>query len=107
MSAGLESTVSSAQGPVPLSHVLRFDSPNEFRVPGLLETTFLMGRLVLQEKEYTINKYRVDLADPIGMAVTATEKEWQDGTKIPDSRTSDRKTFATVISWISIQEERK
>ena len=73
-----------------------FDSSYEFRVPGLLETTFLVGGLVLPEKEYAINKYKVDLADPRAIAVRATEREWQEGTKIPDSRNSDRKTFANV-----------
>ncbi len=72
-----------------------FDSSYEFRVPGLLETTFLVGGLILPEKEYTINKYKVDLAYG-SIAVAATEKEWRDGTKITDSRESDRKTFANV-----------
>lgn len=73
-----------------------YDSAYEFRVPGMLETTFLVRGLVLPYKKYTTNMYKVDLSDPRGIARPATEQEWQDGTKISDSRPSDWKTFANV-----------
>ena len=71
----------------PLSY--SYDSPYEFRVSGELETTFLVGGIVLPSKKYTINKYRVDLSDPAGIAQPADEKEWQSGAIIPDTRLVD------------------
>jgi hypothetical protein len=73
-----------------------YDSLYEFRVPGPLETTFLLAGIVLPSKKYTINQYKVDMSDPAGVAQPATAAEWQDGTKIPDSRPSDWRTFANV-----------
>jgi hypothetical protein len=63
-----------------------YDSLYEFRVPGELETTFLVAGIILPSKKYTINKYRVNLSDPAAIAHPATEKEWLDGTKIPTTR---------------------
>jgi hypothetical protein len=71
----------------PLSY--SYDNPYEFRVPGELETTFLVGGIVLPSKQYTINKYRVDLSDPAGIAQPVSEKEWQSAAIIPDTRLVD------------------
>jgi hypothetical protein len=66
-----------------------YDGLYEFRVPGELETTFLVGGIVLPSKKYTINKYRVDLSDPTGIAQPASEKEWQSAAIITDTRIVD------------------
>ena len=73
-----------------------YDSLYEFRIPAGLETTFLVGGIELPSKRYTINKYKVDLSDPVGIAQPASEKEWGGGTKLPDARRSDWTTFANV-----------
>jgi hypothetical protein len=66
-----------------------YDSLYEFRVPGELETTFLVAGIVLPSKKYTINRYKVDLSDRAGIAQPANEKEWQSGAIVPDIRLVD------------------
>jgi hypothetical protein len=45
-----------------------YESPYEFRVPGVLETTLLVAGVVSPTTQYTINKYKIDLSDPPGIA---------------------------------------
>jgi hypothetical protein len=72
-----------------------YSSEYEFRTPGELGTRFLVRGLVeLGKKYYTKNAYELDLSDPKSVPRPATEAEWDAGTVIPDSRHSDRKTFA-------------
>ena len=82
------------QGSFPPSY--GYDSLYEFRVPGVLETTFLVAGVVLPSKQYTLNKYKVDLSDPKSLARPITDAEWEDGTPLPDLRMSDLKRFANV-----------
>lgn len=62
-----------------------------------LSTRFqVRGFAQLGDNYYTKNLYEVDLSDHAGIARPATEEEWQSGMKVPDSRRSDWKTFASV-----------
>jgi hypothetical protein len=55
----------------------------EFRVPGLQGTKFLVRGMQLQvDKYYTSNIYEADFSDPKGIALPATEAEWQSGTPV-------------------------
>jgi hypothetical protein len=80
----------------PLQYV--YESAYEFRVPGVLRTRFLVRGVDKSygknHYHYTNNVYDVDLSDPKSVPRPATEKEWEDGTMIPDSRESNGKTFA-------------
>lgn len=74
-----------------------YDSKYEFRVPGVLGTRFLVrGFTQLGHDYYTKNLYEIDLSDRAGIARRATDEEWQSGMKVPDSRFTDWKTFASV-----------
>jgi hypothetical protein len=66
-----------------------YDQDYEFRIPGLLETTFLVAGYIPIYRAYTTNKYRVDLADPKANARSVTEREWESGTKVRDTRLDD------------------
>ena len=56
----------------------------EFRVPGLLGTTFLVrGVYDFTIKQYTTNLYEVDLSDPKGVAIPASEERWNPAAVVP------------------------
>jgi len=56
----------------------------EFRVPGLLNTTFLVrGFPASQRRYYTANLYKVDLSDPKAVARPASEEEWDAAAVVP------------------------
>ena len=56
----------------------------EFRVPGLLETRFLVrGMRSIVDKYYTSNIYNADFSDPKGIAQPTSEGEWISATPIP------------------------
>jgi hypothetical protein len=62
-------------------------SDYEFRISGLLGTTFLVaGTGELGNRYYTLNKYEVDLSDPKFAAHAASDDAWEKGTTIPMSR---------------------
>jgi hypothetical protein len=55
----------------------------EFRVPGLQGTKFLIrGVQTIIDRYYTSNIYEADFSDPKGIALPATEAEWQSGTPV-------------------------
>src|ERR1700722_3418478 len=67
-----------------------YSSDYEFRVPGELGTRFLIrGFEKLGRKYYTKNAYQLDLSDRGSIPGPATEREWEDGTVIPDTRIKD------------------
>ena len=66
-----------------------YEQDYEFRIPGLLETTFLVAGYIPIYRAYTTNKYRVDLVDPKALARPVTEQEWESGTKVRDTRLDD------------------
>jgi len=71
-------------------NVYGYDSEYEFRVPGLLETKFLIRGLILPYGQSTVNSYEVDLSDPKAVPVSATEAAWQSGTPVPTTRKISR-----------------
>jgi hypothetical protein len=71
-------------------------SDYEFRLLGLIGTRFLVRGIDPLYKIYTNNAYELDLSETNSLPRPATEQEWQDGTKIPDSRPSDWRTFANI-----------
>ncbi len=70
-----------------------YEQDYEFRIPGLLETTFLVAGFMPIDHAYTTNKYLVDLADAKAIARPATQQEWDSGTKVRDTRLDDFKRY--------------
>jgi hypothetical protein len=62
--------------------IFGYDSEYEFRVPGLLETKFLVRGIDPVTKNYTANVYEVDLAARNTVTRLATEGAWQAGTPV-------------------------
>ncbi|MGD0132670.1 MAG: hypothetical protein ABSE57_11515 [Bryobacteraceae bacterium] len=76
-------------------------SDYEFRVPGVLETRFLVRgvnkSLNKGPYNYTKNAYALDLSDPKCIPRPASENEWQSGTVVPDNRLTDfSRNFAKI-----------
>lgn len=61
----------------------------EFRVPGLLQTKFLVGGLTrLTELRYTANKYEVDLSNAKAPVLPASDEAWQSATPVSTKQKS-------------------
>jgi hypothetical protein len=67
---------------VPAPPNYAYNSEYEFRVPGLLETRFLIGGLVFPYNQYTVNKYTVDLSDPKAPVFPTSDAAWNAATPV-------------------------
>jgi hypothetical protein len=60
----------------------RYDSEYEFRIPGLLETNFLIAGLVLPYEQYTVNKYLANFSDAKAPVLAASDDAWRSATPV-------------------------
>jgi hypothetical protein len=65
-------------------------SDYEFRVEGVLSTTFLVAGFTefVGNNNYTLNRYKVDLAAPPVPVLEASRKAWDDAAVVPFTRKS-------------------
>ena len=70
--------------------IFEYESDYEFRVAGLLETTFMVRGFDQVSQHYTAKAFEVDLSDPKAIARPIRDEKWQAGTVLPFTQTRTR-----------------